>query len=146
MKSVLLIAPIFYSYENEIIDELKKKNYDVTYIPLNISNIFIRIFLKIISKFLKNFEIICYNYFFKLQFFLKIKSKKYEKIIVISGENLSKKVILTLKEKYLLNPDNLILYLWIPIERYKIMLSTYKYYSKVFSFEKRSCGSRFSRG
>ncbi|CDA07888.1 hypothetical protein [Fusobacterium sp. CAG:649] len=139
MKSVLLIAPIFYSYENEIIDELKKKNYDVTYIPLNISNIFIRIFLKIISKFLKNFEIICYNYFFKLQFFFKIKSKKYEKIIVISGENLSKKVILTLKEKYLLNSDNLVLYLWIPIERYKIMLSTYKYYSKVFSFEKRSC-------
>ena len=139
MKSVLLIAPIFYSYENEIIDELKKKNHDVTYIPLNISNIFIRIFLKIISKFLKNFEIICYNYFFKLQFFFKIKSKKYEKIIVISGENLSKKVILTLKEKYLLNSDNLVLYLWIPIERYKIMLSTYKYYSKVFSFEKRSC-------
>lgn len=139
MKSILLIAPIFYSYENEIIDELKKKNYDVTYIPLNISNIFIRIFLKIISKFLKNFEIICYNYFFKLQFFFKIKSKKYEKIIVISGENLSKKVIFTLKEKYLLNPDNLILYLWIPIERYKIMLSTHKYYSKVFSFEKRSC-------
>lgn len=68
--------------------------------------------------------------------FFKIKSKKYEKIIVISGENLSKKVILTLKEKYLLNSDNLVLYLWIPIERYKIMLSTYKYYSKVFSFEK----------
>ncbi len=139
MKKVLLIAPKFYSYENEIIDELKKQNYEVTYIPLNISNIFICIFLKIISKFFKNFDIICYNYFFKIQFFLKIKSKKYEKIIVISGENLSKKIILTLKKKYLLNPDNLILYLWIPIERYKIMLSTYKYYSKVFSFEKRSC-------
>ncbi|AYZ73083.1 hypothetical protein EGX98_02870 [Fusobacterium necrophorum] len=139
MKTILLIAPIFYSYEKEIIEELKKQNYEVTYIPLNINNVAIRLFLKIISKFLKKFEIKCYNYFFKINLFFKAKSKKFDKIIVLSGENLSEEIILLLKNKYLIDPKDLILYLWIPMERYKIILSTYQYYSRIFSFEKRSC-------
>ena len=139
MKTILLIAPIFYSYEKEIIEELKKQNYEVTYIPLNINNIAIRLFFKIISKIFKKFEIKCYNFFFKVNLFFKVKIKNFDKIIVVSGENLSKEIILLLKNKYLKEQKDLILYLWIPIERYKIMLSTYQYYSKVFSFEERSC-------
>lgn len=140
MKNLLLIAPIFYSYESEIIKEITKKDRKVTFMSLYPSIFLLKLFLIIISKLLsKNNKMKIYNLYFKIKFKVILKNKKFNEILIINGETLSEKMVQNLKSKYLATKGKIILYIWTPIERYKSILKIYKLFSDVYSFEKKDC-------
>ncbi|MBR8734869.1 hypothetical protein IX329_002484 [Fusobacterium necrophorum] len=138
MKKILLIAPEFYSYEEEIIWALIQKGNSVEYISLYPKNLIYFFLIKILSKLFQNLELKIYECMFKYQF-KRLKKNSFDYILVINGETLNSAVISYLKKNYLNSFGNIILYIWTPVNRYPILLSTYQYYSKVFSFEERDC-------
>lgn len=136
MKKILLIMPEFYDYEKEIMQEFKK-NYQVDFIKMYLTNIFFIIGIKSIKRLFKNFEISFYNIYFKI--LLKFQNKKYDYILIINGENIGEKLIEYLKNKNLTNDGKMILHIWTPMSRYPILEKTYKLYDRVSSFEKEDC-------
>lgn len=136
-KKILLIAPKFYDYENEIIKEIKKNNGIIDYIPLFPDN-FIELFiLKIIKRFDKELYQRRINKFFLKC--IKKNNKKYDLIFVISGETLNNKLLEIINSNYKEKNGESILYLWTPISRYKEVIETLSKYDKIFSFDRLDC-------
>lgn len=133
--NILLITPKFYGYDTQIYNNLKKRGFDVDLVYLHVQNMIVLFIFKILAKISYNL----YEKFYNCYYFLSLKNKKYDKIIVISGETLSRKVIRLLKTKYLNEDGEIILYIWTPISRYQQLFETIHLYEKVFSFQQEDC-------
>lgn len=138
MKNILLIAPSFYGYDIEIKNELSRRDYQVTLVNLDINNLLVSIIVKILKRIFPKLERLVYWSYFNIR--LEKINKKFDKLIVISGETIDKKILLNIKNKYMFsNMSRAILYIWTPISRYPQIKDTLAIYSKVFSFEYEDC-------
>jgi hypothetical protein len=132
-KKVLFIGIGFYDYEDSIISEFKRLDYDVDYfceVPDN--TIAFRFYSRIkninkISQFIEfhNFKI------------ANESGSNYDLVFIIKCENISKDTLITIREK---NPNSLfVLYLWDSLQRIKNVESKFFAFNKVFSFDRLDC-------
>lgn len=128
MKKIYILGSSFYGYEQEIINELKKK-YDVTFINYRL-NLFEFFLCKILGKKVKKIII-------KQKLKQKLKQKMIDIILVIGGQEIYKENILYLKKNY--EVKKYILYLWDNIDRVKNFNEIYKFFDKVYSFDYTDC-------
>lgn len=138
-EKILLIAPIFYDYEKEIKQELEKIGYKVSFIPLHISGIYLKLLMSLIKKISDKFYYQIYRIYFKKKILESSCDNGYDKVIVINGETLSREIIKNIKEDFLKNKEELYLYIWVPISRNPELLNFSQEYSQIFSFEEKDC-------
>lgn len=133
-KNILFIAPTFFGYYKEIINDLKKEGNSVDYIcdiP-NSSNIY-----KAISRLKRNWtKLIVRNYFNK-KINPLINSKKYDYIFVIVGMTFSffPEMIEKIKQKQ--NEAKFIMYQWDGEENIRFILDFHKYFDKIYTFDRQ---------
>ncbi|WP_421945872.1 hypothetical protein [Pedobacter sp.] len=132
-KKVLFIGIGFYDYEESIIQEFKKLNFDVDYFcevpPDSLAFRFYNRF-----KMQNQLERIIKRFNDRI---VKESGTQYSLIFVIKSEYLSEKTLRAIKEK---NPTaKSILYLWDSIVRISNIESKFKYFDKVFSFDRIDC-------
>lgn len=135
-KKILLVAPTFFGYYKEIINELKNMKYNVDFFvdsPSN-SNVF-----KAISRISKRLVRIQVDKNFKKNIFPKIKDNKYDYIIFIIGMTFSYTIsnIEKIKEN---NPNaKFIIYQWDGEDNIKFIKKFHKYFDKIYSFDRIDC-------
>lgn len=132
-KKVLFIGIGFYDYEDSIISEFNKLNYDVDYfceVPKN--TIKLRYYLKL-KKEKKITEI---NKFHNLKI-IQESGSNYDLVFIIKCENITLDTLNFLRKK---NPKaNFVLYLWDSIQRIKNVESKFIAFDKVYSFDRLDC-------
>jgi hypothetical protein len=133
IKRVLFIHIDFYEYNQRIADELHELGYEVDCFCQDIK---INLFEKIVEKF-------CSGYFFsknikKQNDFINnivCGFRKYDFVFVIKGEKLDNYFLDRLRKS---NPQAcFILYLWDDVARISNFFMNYKYYDRVFSFDRK---------
>ena len=129
---ILLITPNFFNYPTKICEELKKMGHEVDWYDDRPST---NSFIKAIIRINKNYI----NFFIKEYFnkiYIEIKNKKYDKIILISGQSLSfsKEMLLKIKE----NQKNaeFILYQWDSLNNFKYIKEMKDVFDRCYSFDK----------
>lgn len=133
-KNILFIAPTFFGYYKEIINNLEKEGNSVDYIcdiP-NSSNIY-----KAISRLKRNWtKSIVRNYFNK-KIEPLINSKKYDYIFVIVGMTFSffPEMIEEMRQKQ--SEAKFILYQWDGEDNIKFILESHKYFDKIYTFDRQ---------
>lgn len=130
-KSILLIAPKFFSYENEIKKELEKQGFQVDYFDERFGNNSLN---KVIIRLKPPF---IFNYFSK-KYYKEIQknvlNKEYEYIFFINAETIIEESLLNLKEMH--KKSKFILYMWDSFKNKKQTLTLIKYFDKVLTFDK----------
>lgn len=125
--NILLIGSHFYGYENEIINEVQKKNnLDFFCTSLNIIQ-------KIKYKFYEKIYIGSY-YERKIK---KYSNKKYDLILYLYDNRTNQKLIKSVK-KYI-NYKKIYLYIWDDLNRVKNFNEIKDYFDKIYSFDKEDC-------
>mgnify|MGYP000429197131 CR=1 FL=1 len=132
-KKVLFIGIGFYDYEDSIISEFNKLNYDVDYfceVPKN------TITLRYYSRLKNKRKITEINKFHNLKV-IQESGSNYDLVFIIKCENITLDTLNSLREK---NPKaNFVLYLWDSIQRIKNVESKFIAFDKVFSFDRLDC-------
>lgn len=127
MKRILFISPQFYTYSNEIKKEMIRQGYEVTYLPETKINNYVRL----ISRFLKKTHIKYQNKYFKTE--INKLEKDYEVVFIIRGENLSKKTMDLLKNKF--STAKFIMYQWDSMANLKNFENIKNYFNKILTFD-----------
>lgn len=132
-KSVLLIAPDFFGYQIEILNNLRKSGADVLYFderPKNdfFTKAFIRINKKIIKKKIENY----YNDILK-----KISTINFDYVIIINIEAMSSEILKKLRDQQ--QSAKFILYMWDSILNKKNTVELIVFFDSVYSFDKQDC-------
>lgn len=128
-KRVLFIAPNFFNYELEIINEINSMGAQVDFVvdrPFN-SN-----FLKAITRLKRNWVAPLLNSYYKKTIF-NFNRDNYDYVFVINGEALSKELLLSLKKKY--REATFILYIWDALKNKKTLEKNLYLYDKLYSFD-----------
>lgn len=132
-KKVLFIGIGFYDYEDSIISEFNKLNYDVDYfceVPKNTIN------LRYYSRLKNEKKITEINKFHNLKI-IQESGSNYDLVFIIKCENITLDTLNFLRKK---NPKaNFVLYLWDSIQRIKNVESKFIVFDKVFSFDRLDC-------
>jgi hypothetical protein len=132
-KKVLFIGIGFYDYEDSIISEFNKLNYDVDYfceVPKNTIN------LRYYSRLKNEKKINEINKFHNLKI-IKESGSNYDLVFIIKCENINLDTLNSLREK---SPNaNFVLYLWDSIVRISNIESKFKFFDKVYSFDRLDC-------
>ena len=127
-KSALVIMPRYFGYEEKINEYLKDKNIDADVIFENVDNF--NLYYRFIYVYASNLkEKVMERYYEK-----RINAqKKYDYVLVIRGESVSKKILRLLRER---NPDaQFILYQWDSIKNNPNVETIAKYFDSCFTFD-----------
>ncbi len=130
-KTVLLIAPKFFGYETEIIQEIKRRGAIVNYLadrPFNKAwqTTLTRFTPWLIQPWVERF------YKHQLKHF---KADHYDMILVINGQTLSLKTLLEIKALY--PTAKTVLYMWDSIANRPRTIHTLKHYDRTYSFDSK---------
>ena len=129
---ILLITPNFFDYPKAICDEIKSMGHEVDWFDDRPStNCFVKAIIRINRNLIAHF---ISKYFQKVLNF--VKGKKYDKVLLISGQSLSfdEKMILSLKQ---CQPQaEFILYQWDSVNNFKYIESLQKYFDRCYSFDR----------
>lgn len=132
-KKVLFIGIGFYDYEDSIISEFNKLNYDVDYfceVPKNTIN------LRYYSRLKNEKKITEINKLHNLKI-IQESGSNYDLVFIIKCENITLDTLNSLREKN--QKANFVLYLWDSIQRIKNVESKFIAFDKVFSFDRLDC-------
>lgn len=132
-KRILLICPKFFNYNIEIINTIKDLGGTVDYFDERPSNNnIIKALLRVNKKLVKRKVEKYYQDIFNM-----ISKSKYDYMLVIKPEAITKEFILKFKEN---NRDaKVCMYLWDSIENNKAAKENIKFADKVFSFDRNDC-------
>jgi hypothetical protein len=132
-KKALFIGIGFYDYDQIIIDELKKLNFDVDYFSeVPPENFKYKFYTKIFNR--KKLQVIKSEYSNSI---VKQTGNNYDFVFIIKCENLSIENIKTFKEK---SPKSkFVLYLWDSISRIDGIVDKFNLFDKIYSFDRFDC-------
>jgi hypothetical protein len=129
---VLLITPNFFDYPVVISDEIRSMGHEVDWFDDRPStNSFVKSIIRINKNLISGFIKKYYN-----NILVSIKEKKYDKVLLISGQSLSfnEKMLIGLKK---LQPQaEFILYQWDSIENFGYIKSLQKHFDRCYSFDR----------
>lgn len=130
--NILLITPNFFNYPKKICEEIKKLGHDVDWYddrPSN--NSFVKAIIRINKNYIKKY---IKRYFEKI--FSEIKMKKYDKVIVISGQSLSldKEMLMRIRECQ--KNAEFILYQWDSLKNFNYIKNMKECFDRCYSFDK----------
>ena len=128
---ILLFTPNFFDYPVQICNELRKMGHEVDWFDdrpstNSLVKAIIRIKRNLIDHMIKNY----------FQTIIRtISTKKYEKVIVISGQSLSftEEMIIELKNKQ--SQAEFILYQWDSVRNFSYIESLQQYFDRCYSFD-----------
>ncbi len=132
-KRILFIAPLFFDYYSEIINELTIMGYEVDYIcdAPNNSNI-----TKAIGRINKRLIYFSTRKYFKNNVWKKIRNNKYNKVFVICGMTFSFSPNMLEKIKNN-NPEaDFIIYQWDSENNLPFVNSIHKYFDRLYTFDR----------
>lgn len=132
MKKCLLIAPLFNNYYKDIIVQLNHLGYEVTFSRDQVSDSTFTFVLKRISK--KYIRKKTTSYVKKN---ILIHENKFDLVIVILAYSFSEYDIKIIKEHF--NNARFVYYTWDSVSNFPIIKTFFKYFDKVFSFDKKDC-------
>lgn len=129
MSRVLLIAPKYFGYERNILDELKKKGYLVTFLyDRPFASPLIKLLVRIFPK-SNQFLVHCYYMLFKKEHL----NSENDIVLVVEGITLHKMSLAKLKKS---NPSaKFILYVWDSIINKPHIYDNVSFYDSVITFD-----------
>lgn len=133
---LLLIAPLFFNYYQEMIKEAEILGYDVDYIcdaPSN-SNI-----SKAIGRINKNLIKLSTQKYFSSTVLPKIDGIEYEKVLVVGGMTFAFTPDMVAKIRELNPKAAFALYQWDSEQNLPYSTGIHKFFDKVFSFDMNDC-------
>jgi hypothetical protein len=128
-KKVLLVAPLFFGYEQEIKNEMLSRGAIVDFLPDRPFNkpwqsALTRLFPRLMLPWIERHYNLNYQ---------KIFQANYDLVLVINGQTLSTKLLMALKNQ---SPNaQFILYMWDSIKNRPRTIKALKYYNKTFTFD-----------
>ena len=128
-KRILFIAPQFFGYHSEIIDEIEEQGGQVDWIP---DRPFDRSVGKAVARFLpliaaSNAQTI------SRKLLIDFGASSYDYVLVINGQTLSRSFLSELKEEF---PSALfILYLWDSVANRSHIPRNFHFFDRIFSFD-----------
>ena len=129
---ILLITPNFFEYPQVICEEIRSMGHEVDWFDDRPST---KGIVKAVIRIQKNLiAIFIAKYFKKILSF--VKTKRYDKVLLISGQSLSfnERMILALKQA---QPQaEFILYQWDSINNFKYIESLQKHFDRCYSFDR----------
>ncbi|SNR49479.1 hypothetical protein [Flavobacterium sp. ov086] len=132
-KRVLFIGIGFYDYEDAIVKEFKKQNYEVDYFSETPPNTLLYRFYSRLKK-QEKIEAIKAKH---SSWIVENSNKNYDLIFIIKGECFAKSAIQLLKN---LNSNaKFVLYLWDSVRRIKDIEDKLHLFDKVYSFDRLDC-------
>ena len=135
-KQILLIAPMFFDYYKDIIAELEKLGYDVTFVPDTHSNSnIVKAIGRVNRNLIKNRT---HNYFISNVLPL-IKEKNFSIILIIGGMTFSYVVSDVEMLRYLNRDARLVIFQWDSEKNIPYFSCTHRFADKIFSFDKNDC-------
>lgn len=129
---VLLIMPNFFNYPQIICNAMIKAGHEVDWVDDRPStNSLVKAAIRINRNILHSY---IYNYFKNV--IKKIGLKKYDKVLLISGQSLSfsEKMIAELKSTQI--QAEFILYQWDSLNNFEYIKVLYKYFDRLYSFDR----------
>lgn len=127
---VLLIAPKFFGYEQEIFAEIIRLGMRVDFLP---DRPFEKAFMKALMRFLPSW---C-SFQLSNSFFIKkiraFKCADYSIILIIQGEGITPRILAMLRNKY--PKAKMIFYTWDSIENKPKIKRNLRYYDQCFTFD-----------
>lgn len=128
---VLLITPNFFDYPKQICNEIRSMGHEVDWFDDRPStNSLIKAVVRLKKEFIGYW---IQKYFDSI--LLYVKEKKYEKVILISGQSLSFSVEMIAKLKQNQNQAEFILYQWDSVENFPYIQNMYKFFDRCYSFD-----------
>lgn len=132
-QKVLFIGIGFYDYEEAIINEFKRQNYDVDYyneVPRN--TLIYRLFSRL--NYHKKINHIHYNHSLNIA---DSCGTDYNLVFILKGECLSSDALMKIRTK---NPSaKYILYLWDSLARIKGVAEKFCFFNRIYSFDRIDC-------
>ena len=138
-KKILLIAPVFFGYYKDIINELESLDYDVTYIcdaPSN-SN-----FSKALGRVNKNLIKRSTERYFKRNVIPTIQKDDYDYVLLVAGMTFAftPDMICSIKE---MNPKaKFVMYQWDSERNLPYSVHIHRYFDSIYSFDRTDCCNR----
>ncbi len=135
-ESILLIAPVFFGYYQEIKSKMEELGYQVDYIcdaPGN-SNL-----LKAVGRINKNLLGPITKKYYRQEIIPRIEHKKYSYIVVVAGMtfSLSPSMMEDIKRK---NPNaKWVMYQWDSEKNLPYCTAIHTFFDKIYSFDDRDC-------
>lgn len=132
MKSILFISPVYFNYSNLLIEEFKKRGFDVDFFSdrPNLTS-----FEKALQRkfpLFVTFKVKTY-----VREIIKEAKKNYEKVIVILGQSFSSKDIQLLKKN--ISSKEWVYYTWDSMKNFNNISKIYKLFDRSYSFDKKDC-------
>lgn len=140
-KKILFISPLFFGYYKEIISELEKMGFDVTFFSDAPSN---SNFSKAIGRVNKKFLTMSSWFYYKKKVFPIISNNKYDYVFIIGGMTFAFNSSM-IKEIRTFNPNaKFVLYQWDSESNLPYLNNIHKYFDKIYSFDLSDCESNSS--
>ena len=135
-KKILFISPVFFGYYKEIISELKKMGFNVTFFADAPSN---SNFSKAIGRISKKFLTINSWYYYKKNIYPIILNRDFDYVFIIGGMTFALKPSM-IDEIRTYNPNaKFILYQWDSERNLPYSKQIHKYFDKIYSFDMIDC-------
>ena len=138
-RDILLIAPLFFDYYKEIMNEAKQMGYAIDYIcdapsTTNLS--------KAIGRINKKFLRTSTEKYYRLKVLPFLREHDYDYILVIAGMTFSfdPKMIEEIRDLY--PKADFILYQWDSEKNLPYVTEIHNYFDKVYSFDMNDCANR----
>jgi hypothetical protein len=131
-KRILLIAPRFFGYERDILEEIDRQGGQVDWLP---DRPFDSPSMAALTKFVPA-SILPFADRLYFQLLESFNAKQYDFILVINGQTLSSRVLRFLKSTY--PAAKLILYMWDSIENRSHVTKNFSFFDSLLSFDPKS--------
>ena len=131
-KNVLLIAPSFFGYEQDIISEIERLKGNVIYVNANPGKIFSS-FINGLRHFHLPYSWLVHR--FENQVYLNISNKKYDIVFVICGWAITSRLLLRIKNNVLTQNGKMYLYYWDSISLLKDDITRWLLFDRIFTFD-----------
>jgi len=131
-RRILLIAPRFFGYDNDIANELKNCGAHVDFIP---DRPFETPFMKAITRFKREWMIRAADRLYR-RLLEGFGCGHYDYVLVINGQTLSSTILSELRVAY--PQAKFILYMWDSMENRKSVQDNLGYFDECFSFDPRT--------
>ncbi len=132
MMKILLITPNFFDYPQQICEEIRNMGHEVDWFDDRPStNCFVKAIIRIKKDFI---HFIIARYFKKI--LETVSQKRYDKVLLISGQSLSFTENMLLKLKESQPQAEFVLYQWDSVANFKYIESLQKHFDRCFSFDR----------
>lgn len=135
-KRALLLAPNFYGYENSIINELRKINYDVEFVNSEPGAMEVSL-IHCANKIGVSMDFLCKKFCRGIK--KKIETKKFDVVLVICGKYLTTTFLDELRKRHISSKGKMVLYYWDSRSNVADADEKLDLFDKVFSFDKKDC-------